>query len=69
MDEGRAGAGSPVVRATRVRVSEEAVRIGAPVPPGASGEPTVRIIREGDVIQALEVTCSCGERVRIRCEY
>ncbi|AMV25024.1 hypothetical protein VT84_11550 [Gemmata sp. SH-PL17] len=69
MDEGRAGAGSPVVRATRVRVSEEAVRIGAPAPGGAPGEPTVRVIREGDVVQAIEVVCSCGERIRIRCEY
>ena len=69
MDEAPAGAGSPVVRAARVRVGGEPVRIGAPAPQGASPEPTVRIVREGDVIQALEVTCSCGERIRIRCEY
>lgn len=69
MDEGPTASGSPVVRAARVRVSEEAVRIGGPAKPDAPAEPTVRIVREGDVIQALEVTCSCGERIRIRCEY
>lgn len=69
MDEGQAAAGGPVVRAARVRVSEEAVRIGGPARPDGPTEPTVRIVREGDLIQALEVTCSCGERIRIRCDY
>lgn len=69
MDEGPAGAGGPVVRAARVRVTGEPVRIGAPAPTSAAHEPAVRIVRDGDVIQALEVTCSCGERIRIRCEY
>ncbi len=69
MDEGQAGSGGPVVRAARVRVSDEPVRIGAPVATGTPGEPTVRVAREGDTIQMLEVTCSCGERIRIRCDY
>ncbi|AWM37377.1 hypothetical protein [Gemmata obscuriglobus] len=69
MDEGPAGGGGPVVRAARVRVTGEPVRIGAPAPTGGGHEPTVRVVREGDLIQALEVTCTCGERIRIRCEY
>lgn len=69
MDGGRAGTGGPVVRAARVQVSEEAVRIGAPSQEEVPGEPTVRIVREGNTIQALEVVCSCGERIRIRCDY
>ncbi len=69
MDKGRAGTGGPVVRAAHVRVSEEVIPIGAPALEGAAGGPTVRIVREGDVIQMLEVVCSCGERIRIRCDY
>jgi hypothetical protein len=69
MDGDQAVTGSPVVRAGRVQVSEEVVRIGAPPSEEKPGEPTVRIVREGDAVQALEVTCSCGERIRIRCEY
>ena len=64
-----AGTGGSVVRAARVRVSGEAVRIGAPVPDGHSGEPVVELVREGDVIQTIEITCPCGERINIRCDY
>lgn len=36
---------------------------------GASDEPRIELIREGDLIRAIEVTCSCGKRIRIVCEY
>jgi hypothetical protein len=68
MSEGQAAAGGPVVRAAHVQVSGEAVRVGAPAA-AAPGEPTVRVVRDGDTVQALDVTCACGERIRIRCEY
>jgi hypothetical protein len=29
----------------------------------------VRLEREGDIVRAIEVTCSCGERIRLLCEY
>jgi hypothetical protein len=64
-----AGSGGPVVTADRVKVSAEAVRIGAPQPEGKPGEPKIQLIREDGVIRAIDVTCLCGERVRIRCEY
>lgn len=64
-----AGAGGAVVRAARIHVSGEAVRIGAPVPEAFSGEPVVELVRNGDVIQTIEITCPCGERINIRCEY
>lgn len=63
------GGGGAVVRAARVSVSGEAVRIGAPARASAPGEPVVELVREGDVIQAIEITCSCGERINIRCDY
>jgi hypothetical protein len=71
MDEGQAGAGSPVVRAAQVRVTEETVRIGAPAQPhqGTPAGPTIRVVREGDAVKLIEVTCACGELIRIRCDY
>jgi hypothetical protein len=36
--------------------------------PATSG-PRVELIREGGVVRAIDVTCGCGERLRIVCEY
>lgn len=71
MDEGRAGSGSAIVPAARVRVSGEAVRVGPPRPaaPERGPEPKVQVFREDDVIRMIEVVCSCGEHICIRCEY
>ena len=68
MDEGRPVAGSLIVSGARVRVSGEAVRIGPPRSADAN-EPKVQVVREGDVIQTIQVVCTCGERICIRCEY
>lgn len=63
-------ADGPIVAGGRVVVSAEAVRVGAPAPAGpAPGEPVVQLVREDGVIRAIDVTCACGERIRIRCEY
>jgi hypothetical protein len=35
----------------------------------AAAEPRVELIRDGDVIQAIDVTCTCGKRIRLRCIY
>lgn len=32
-------------------------------------EPKVEFIREGDIITAIDVTCSCGESIRLWCSY
>jgi hypothetical protein len=43
-----------------------------PDPPpgeGHSGEPRIELVREGEVIQAIEVICTCGQRIRLRCSY
>ena len=69
MDEGQTGSTGLVVPADRVRVSDEAVPIGAPSPGGSRGEPKIQLVREGGVIRAIEVVCSCGELIRIRCDY
>ena len=69
MDEGQTGSGGLVVSADRIRVSDEAVPIGVPHHGEARGEPKIQLVREGGVIRAIEVICSCGELIRIRCDY
>lgn len=29
----------------------------------------VRLVREGEIVRALEVTCGCGERITIELSY
>jgi hypothetical protein len=36
--------------------------------PAATG-PQVEVVREGTVVRVIDVTCACGERIRIVCEY
>jgi hypothetical protein len=58
-----------VIPGRLVRLSGEATRIGAPglCPPG--GVPQVEMIRDGDLLQAIDVICTCGKRIRLRCVY
>jgi hypothetical protein len=42
-------------------------RLHAPHAPVAA--PRIELVREGDVIRAIEVTCSCGEKIRLHCVY
>lgn len=52
----------------RVLQTAEVARIGSShshVPSQAS----VELIREGDVVKAIDVTCTCGETMRIWCSY
>lgn len=61
---------TPAVLAGRqVTVANETVRIGAPVAHVKHGEPTVQLVREDGVIRAIDVTCACGEKIRILCDY
>ncbi len=41
---------------------------GANTPAGAT-EPQVEVVKEGDKVVRLIVTCTCGERVEIECLY
>jgi hypothetical protein len=60
--------GSGVVPARHVRLGGEATPIPA-CRAGTETEPQVQLIREGDVIVAIDLTCSCGRRVRLCCVY
>ncbi|QJW94395.1 hypothetical protein [Frigoriglobus tundricola] len=68
MDDGLSGAGSLVVSGARVRVSGEAVRVG-PVRAPDEPAPKIEVVRNGDAIQTIQIVCTCGERICIRCDY
>ncbi|MBW3542710.1 MAG: hypothetical protein KY476_20795 [Planctomycetes bacterium] len=56
----------PIVPGRYVMMGEPA-RVG----PVASehDEPQIEFVREGDRVRAIDVTCTCGERIRVRCLY
>jgi hypothetical protein len=58
-----------VLSGQQVKVSGDTVRIGAPVSHGKHGEPTIQLVREDGVVRAIDITCGCGERIRIQCDY
>ncbi|HZU35173.1 MAG TPA: hypothetical protein VFA18_04670 [Gemmataceae bacterium] len=59
---------SGVVPGRCVRFTGEAARV--PIP-GHNGhhEPQIALVRQGDTIQAIDITCSCGQRIRLNCVY
>ena len=63
-----------IVPGHRVIQTNEVARIGGPHAQAhahghSSSQPTVELVRDGDVVQAIDVTCSCGEKIRIWCSY
>ena len=64
-----------VVAGSQVRPTGEAVRISvgkqvaAPAPVVCPTQPQIELIREGDVIKAIDVLCTCGQRMRLHCVY
>ncbi len=38
-------------------------------PKATACKPRIELVREGDVIQAIDVTCACGQKVRLHCQY
>lgn len=68
MEAGESSHAGTLVRGTCVRLSENPARVGAPgheAPP----PPRVELVREGDVIRAIDVYCSCGQHIRLHCLY
>jgi hypothetical protein len=41
---------------------------GAGAPPASAG-PQVEVVKQGDKVLRLIVTCSCGERIEVECLY
>jgi hypothetical protein len=42
---------------------------GAPAAAAGSAVPHVEVVKEGDKVVRLIVTCGCGERVEVECLY
>jgi len=59
---------SNVIPASHIRMLGEPLPVGAlretPCP-----EPQVNVIRDGDVVRAIEVVCTCGKRIVLDCVY
>jgi hypothetical protein len=56
------------VPASFVREAAAAAPVGDVVnatPP----EPSVELVREDGVVRAIDVTCACGQKIRLRCVY
>jgi hypothetical protein len=61
----------------RVQISEEA--LSAPPPPAdglrvapftnAANSPNIEVVKQGEKVTRLIVTCACGERIEIECLY
>jgi hypothetical protein len=56
-----------VVPGTYVRLGGMPARVGAPAPVVAA--PTIELIRSGEVVQAIDIVCSCGQHIRLHCLY
>ena len=63
----------PTGLAQRAAVSCESSRPAPHAPPHAhsagSGNASVEVVKEGDKVVRLIVTCGCGERVEVECLY
>lgn len=61
--------GQRVVPAGRVRDSGVRVKLSIPGHEAAAAEPVLEVIREGGVVRAIDILCSCGRRIRVVCDY
>ena len=58
-----------ILTSSTVKITGDTVRIGAPVSHLHHAEPTIQLVREDGVVRAIDITCGCGERIRVVCEY
>ncbi len=57
-----------VVPGNRVRQSPELAPVGGPRL-ACQQEATVELVKVDDVVQAIDVTCACGQKTRVWCVY
>lgn len=60
--------GQPIIPGRFIGPCQEAEVVGVPAPAEEESS-RIEVIREGDYIRAIEVTCACGRKTRIRCDY
>ncbi len=51
----------------RVHIAEKCVPVGTFA--GSTREPQVELVRDGDVVRSIRITCSCGETLVLDCDY
>jgi len=57
-----------VVPGAWVRVPAEPTRVAVPDRDHVR-EPRVELISQGDIVQAIDLTCICRHKIRLRCIY
>lgn len=62
--------GSALIKADRVKMRDTSQTIGHAETPGlGSPEPQILLHRRDNVIESIEIVCSCGKRIHVQCEY
>lgn len=56
-------------QAVHVSAKSTKITVGRQPPAKPAAEPHVELIRDGDVITGIEVTCGCGQVLKLRCVY
>lgn len=59
---------SVVVPGNRVVRSAEVAHVGGR-PEVTSHTPSIELMSEGNIVRAIDVTCTCGQKMRIWCSY
>ena len=59
---------SVVVPASRVIRSSEVAHVGGR-PTSAKGTPKIELIKEDEIVRAIDVICECGQKIRLWCSY
>lgn len=57
-----------VLPGNRVRRTEGTTMVGAPTQSDQHGT-SVELVKDGDVVTAIDVTCACGQKTRVWCVY
>ena len=59
-----------VIKKDTVRMTEGPRRIAEPAERGPpSSAPAVRIVEQSETAVVIEVTCACGEKTCVQCDY
>ncbi len=57
-----------IVSSGRVRSSGASSPVTIPVPHGCD-TPSIHVVQQAGAIQAIEITCNCGQQIRLVCDY
>lgn len=58
-----------VIGGRHVCVVDRPAHVGKPREGGDQPQAQIEVIREGNLVRAVDITCACGERIRVRFDY